>query len=462
MAKQKQLFICRECGQEYPKWNGRCAGCGSWNSIEEATPAEIMAGGKSAAPAGEFKYSRIGEISYEDETRYGTGISELDRVLGGGLVKGSLVLISGDPGIGKSTLLLQICGYMGNDHTILYVSGEESERQIKLRADRLGVASDNLFLASNNNCESIIHAVVQNKPEIVIIDSIQTITSNAITSSAGSIVQVRECTNAFMRMAKSEEIPVFIVSHVNKDGGIAGPKIMEHIVDTVLYFEGEKQLSYRILRAFKNRFGSTNEIGVFNMDDDGLKEVTNPSEMMLSGRISSVSGSCVVCSVEGTRPILAEVQALVTKSSLSAPRRVANGFDYNRLYMILAVLEKRTGFFYGGVDVYVNIVGGLRLDEPAADLAVAMALYSGLCDKVIPEKVMVFGEVGLGGEIRAVSHVRERVKEAARLGFEKCIIPKQNFSSLSKSEGYGIQIIGVRTLEQAFRAITDKPKECTE
>lgn len=458
MAKQKQLFICRECGQEYPKWNGRCGGCGAWNSIEEATPAEVIVG-KTAAPVGEFRYSRIGEISYEDEARYGTGISELDRVLGGGLVKGSLVLIGGDPGIGKSTLLLQICGFMGKEHTILYVSGEESERQIKLRADRLGVASDNLFLASNNNCESIIHAVVQNKPEVVIIDSIQTITSNAITSSAGSIVQVRECTNAFMRMAKSEEIPVFIVSHVNKDGGIAGPKIMEHIVDTVLYFEGEKQLSYRILRAFKNRFGSTNEIGVFNMDDDGLKEVTNPSEMMLSGRLTSVSGSCVICSVEGTRPILAEVQALVTKSSLSAPRRVANGFDYNRLYMILAVLEKRTGFFFGGVDVYVNIVGGLKLDEPAADLAVAMALYSGLCDKVIPEKVMVFGEVGLGGEIRSVSHVRERVKEGERLGFEKCIIPKQSFSSLSKNEDYGIQIIGVRTLEQAFRAISDKPKE---
>ena len=451
MAKPKSLFICRECGQEYPKWNGRCTACGEWNTIEEAAAPLIAS--RSSAPVGEFKYNRIGEITYEDETRYDTGISELDRVLGGGLVKGSLVLIGGDPGIGKSTLLLQICGHMGREHTILYVSGEESERQIKLRADRLGVCSDNLFLASNNSCESIVHAVCQNKPEVVIIDSIQTITTSAATSSAGSIVQVRECTNAFMRMAKSEEIPVFIVSHVNKDGGIAGPKIMEHIVDTVLYFEGEKQLSYRILRAIKNRFGSTNEIGVFNMDDDGLREVTNPSEMMLSGRITNVSGSAVVCSVEGTRPILAEVQALVTKSSLSAPRRVATGFDYNRLYMILAVLEKRTGMFFGGVDVYVNIVGGLKLDEPAADLAVAMALYSGLCNKVIPEKLMVFGEVGLGGEVRAVSHVRERVKEGARLGFDACIIPKQSFSSLSKSDDYGIKIIGVRTLEQAFRAI---------
>ncbi len=455
MAKARSVFVCTECGQEYPKWNGRCTACGAWNTIEETLPASPQ---KSSAPAAEFKYSRIGDISYEDETRYNTGLSELDRVLGGGLVKGSLVLIGGDPGIGKSTLLLQICGHMGGEHTILYVSGEESERQIKLRAERLGVCSDNLFLASNNSCESIVRAVCMNKPEIVIIDSIQTITTSAASSSAGSIVQVRECTNAFMRMAKSEEIPVFIVSHVNKDGGIAGPKIMEHIVDTVLYFEGEKQLSYRILRAIKNRFGSTNEIGVFNMDDSGLSEVTNPSEMMLSGRLKSVSGSTVVCSVEGTRPILAEVQALVTKSSLSAPRRVATGFDYNRLYMLLAVLEKRTGFFFGGVDVYVNIVGGLRLDEPAADLAVAMALYSGLCDKVIPEDIAVFGEVGLGGEIRAVSHTRERVREAARLGFSKCIIPKQAFRALSKSDAAGIQIIGVNTLEQAFRAIAADKK----
>lgn len=455
MAKARSVFVCTECGQEFPKWNGRCTACGSWNTIEETLPASPQ---KNGALVTEFKYSRIGDISYDDETRYSTGLSELDRVLGGGLVKGSLVLIGGDPGIGKSTLLLQICGHMGSDHTILYVSGEESERQIKLRAERLGVNSDNLFLASSNSCESIVRAVCVNKPEVVIIDSIQTITTSAAASSAGSIVQVRECANAFMRMAKSEEIPVFVVSHVNKDGGIAGPKIMEHIVDTVLYFEGEKQLSYRILRAIKNRFGSTNEIGVFSMDDSGLSEVTNPSEMMLSGRMKSVSGSTVVCSMEGTRPILAEVQALVTKSSISSPRRVATGFDYNRLYMLLAVLEKRTGFFFGGVDVYINIVGGLRLDEPAADLAVAMALYSGLCDKVIPEDIAVFGEVGLGGEIRAVSHTRERVREAARLGFSKCIIPKQAFKALSKSDAEGIQIIGVNTLEQAFRAISAEKK----
>lgn len=451
MPKNKTVYICRECGAEYSKWNGKCTACGAWNTLEETVPVTVGTG--KAAPVGTFKYSRISEISYDDETRYDTGINELDRVLGGGLVKGSLVLIGGDPGIGKSTLLLQICGFMGKDHTILYVSGEESERQIKLRAERLGVASENLFLASNNNCESIIRAVCENKPEIVIIDSIQTITSSALTSTAGSIVQVRECTGAFMRMAKSEEIPVFIVSHVNKDGGIAGPKIMEHIVDTVLYFEGEKQLAYRILRAIKNRFGSTNEIGVFRMDDDGLSEVENPSEMMLSGRLKNVSGSAVVCAMEGTRPILAEVQALVTKSSFSAPRRVATGFDYNRLYMILAVLEKRCGFAFGGLDVYVNIVGGLKIDEPAADLAVAMALWSGLCDKAIPEDLLVFGEVGLGGEIRSVSRVRERVKEGARLGFTKCVIPKHSFRELSKTENYGIKIIGADTLSGAFKAV---------
>lgn len=460
MAKNKTVFVCSECGAQSSKWNGKCPSCGAWNTLEETVPVAVVSG-KSApragvVPVGEFKYSRISEINYEDETRYSTGIGELDRVLGGGLVKGSLVLIGGDPGIGKSTLLLQICGFMGNDHTILYVSGEESERQIKMRAERLGVKCENLFLASNNNCESIIKAVCENKPECVIIDSIQTITSSALSSAAGSIVQVRECTGAFMRMAKSEEIPVFIVSHVNKDGGIAGPKIMEHIVDTVLYFEGDKQLAFRILRAIKNRFGSTNEIGVFKMDDDGLTEVENPSEMMLSGRLANVSGSTVVCTMEGTRPILAEVQALVTKSSLSAPRRVANGFDYNRLYMILAVLEKRTGFSFGGVDVYVNIVGGLRIDEPAADLAVAMALYSGLCDKAIPDNLMVFGEVGLGGEIRSVSRVRERVKEGARLGFTKCVIPKNSFSALSKGDNYGIDIIGASTLSGAFKAVAVK------
>lgn len=448
MAKEKSVFICRDCGREYPKWTGKCLSCGAWNSLEEITPTAFAVSTKSA-PAKPLEYSRITEIPEDSEVRWTTGISELDRVLGGGLVKGSLVLIGGDPGIGKSTLLLQICGHMGNEHTILYVSGEESERQLSLRAKRLGVNAENLFISSCNSCESIIRAVCENKPEAVIIDSIQTITSDALSSSAGSIVQVRECTGAFMRMAKSEEIPVFIVSHVNKDGGIAGPKIMEHIVDTVLYFEGDKQLSFRILRGIKNRFGSTNEIGVFSMDDDGLREVKNPSETMLSGREKNVSGSTVLCAVEGTRPILAEIQALAAKSAFTNARRVSTGFDLNRLYMLIAVLEKRAGFVMAGLDVYVNIVGGLKIDEPAADLAVAAALWSAVTGKVVPEDTAVFGEIGLGGELRAVSRAKERVIEAQRLGFKRVIMPKNSLKNIESN----IEVIGARTISEAFKAL---------
>ena len=451
MAKEKIVYICNQCGREFPKWSGKCLGCGAWNSLEETAP--IVVSSAKAPAAKTLEYSRITEVPEDNEIRYTTGVRELDRVLGGGLVKGSLVLIGGDPGIGKSTLLMQICGHLGKEHTVLYVSGEESERQLSLRAKRLGVDAENLFISSSNSCESIIKAVCENKPEAVVIDSIQTITSSALTSSAGSIVQVRECTGAFMRMAKSEEIPVFIVSHVNKDGGIAGPKIMEHIVDTVLYFEGDKQLSYRILRSIKNRFGSTNEIGVFMMDSDGLKEVENPSETMLSGRQKNISGSTVLCAIEGTRPILAEVQALAAKSGFSNPRRVATGFDLNRLYMLIAVLEKRLGFALSGLDVYVNIVGGLRIDEPAADLAVAAALYSGITGKVIPEHTVMFGEVGLGGELRAVSRAAERVKEAERLGFGTVILPKNSVQRMLKSEEFGIKVVPVNTLGEAFKAI---------
>lgn len=451
MAKDKSVFVCSECGREFPKWSGKCLGCGAWNSLEETSPITVSS---SKAPSAKpLQFSRITELPEDTEIRYSTGVSELDRVLGGGLVKGSLVLIGGDPGIGKSTLLLQICKNLGVEHTVLYVSGEESERQIALRAKRLGVDAENLFISSCNSCESIIKTVCENKPEAVVIDSIQTITSSALSSSAGSIVQVRECTGAFMRMAKSEEIPVFIVSHVNKDGGIAGPKIMEHIVDTVLYFEGDKQLSYRILRAVKNRFGSTNEIGVFAMEDDGLRQVENPSEMMLSGRLKNISGSAVLCSVEGTRPILAEVQALASKSGFTNPRRVATGFDLNRLFMLIAVLEKRAGFALSGLDVYVNIVGGLRVDEPAADLAVASALYSGVTGKAIPEDMVMFGEVGLGGELRSVSRARERVKEAERLGFKTVVLPKNCMPALSKKGDYTIKIIPAATLSEAFKAV---------
>lgn len=450
MAKQRTFYICNECGQEYQKWVGKCNGCGAWNSLEE-TVAEEKKG--NAGPARKLLYSNIGSVSYDEDARYDTGSDELNRVLGGGLVKGSLVLLSGDPGIGKSTLLLQICEYLGKSYEVLYVSGEESQRQIKLRAERLKVNTPNLYLIADTDCDAIVAAVKENKPDIVIIDSIQTMQKPEISSSVGSLAQVRECTNAFLRMAKTEEIPVFIVGHVNKDGGIAGPKVLEHIVDTVLYFEGDKQLSYRILRAEKNRFGSTNEIGVFQMLDKGLEEVPNPSAMLLSGRPGGISGISIMCTMEGTRPVLAEVQSLVSKTGFPSPRRVANGYDYNRLCLILAVLEKRTGYLFGMFDIYINIIGGLRLDEPAADLAIALALYSGLCDKPIPEDVVVFGEIGLGGEIRNVSHVLERIKEAARMGFGACIVPKGALSSLDKNENYGINIMGVSNLKQAFKAL---------
>lgn len=448
MAKQKTLYLCSECGQEYPKWVGKCTACGSWNTVEEtAAPSSKVSSSHTV------KYSKLSEISYDEDVRYDTGSAELNRVLGGGLVKGSLVLLSGDPGIGKSTLLLQICNFLGKDRQVLYISGEESRRQIKLRAERLHVDTDNLSLIADTDCGAIILAIQQHKPDIVIVDSIQTLRLEELSSSAGSLVQVRECTDAFMRLAKTEEIPIFIVGHVNKDGGIAGPKVLEHIVDTVLYFEGDKQLSYRILRAEKNRFGSTNEIGVFRMSDSGLAEVPNPSAMLLSGRPGGVSGISILCSMEGTRPILAEVQALVSKTGFATPRRVSNGFDYNRLCLILAVLEKRTGYIFSMFDVYINIIGGLRIDEPAADLAVAAALYSGLIDKPLPEEMFLIGEIGLGGEIRSTSHIAQRIKEGARLGFKVCIVPKAALQALDKSEHYGISIMGASNLQQAFKAI---------
>lgn len=450
-GKVKSVYVCSECGYESPKWNGKCHNCGAWNSFVEETT--VVTSSKSSSSKAVDVSSQIMELSevdtLVDDVRYSTGIGELDRVLGGGLVKGSLVLLGGEPGIGKSTLLLQICEYLGKGNTILYVSGEESARQIKLRADRLNVTTENLYILAQTNAQSICDAIVKNKPDIVIIDSIQTMTIPEISSSPGSITQVRECTNMFMRTAKSEEIPFFIVGHVNKDGAIAGPKVMEHIVDAVLYFEGQRNMSYRILRAVKNRFGSTNEIGVFEMVDTGLNQVENPSLMLLSGRPQNVSGSCVACVMEGSRPILAEVQALVTKSGFTTPRRTATGFDFNRMAIIIAVLEKRLGFYFSALDVYINIVGGLRLDEPAADLSIALALYSSLTDKPVDDKLIAFGEIGLGGEIRNISHITQRINEAERLGFEKCIIPKQALNSINK-EKFNIEIIGVNSLKQAF------------
>lgn len=452
MAKLKQIYVCSNCGYESSKWNGKCPNCNEWNTFEESA-AVVSTANKSSSRAVNItaNIKAIGDIdgSY-DEVRYSTGLSELDRVLGGGLVKGSLVLLGGEPGIGKSTILLQICKTLCLNKSVLYVSGEESMRQIKMRAERLGVLSENLYLLSHTDAEAVCEAVKSQKPDIVIIDSIQTMNISAISSSQGSITQVRECTNLFMHTAKSEEIPFFIVGHVNKDGAIAGPKVMEHIVDAVLYFEGQRNMSYRILRAVKNRYGSTNEIGVFEMSDKGLLEVQNPSMMLLSGRPVDVSGCCVACVMEGSRPIMAEVQALVAKSGFASPRRTSTGFDYNRMSIIIAVLEKRLGFYFGNLDVFMNIVGGLRLDEPAADLSIALALYSSLTDKAIPDKVIAMGEIGLGGELRSISHITQRLSEIERLGFRKCIVPKSSLKGIDTSK-YNMNVIGAYSIKGAFK-----------
>ena len=454
MAKSRYIYTCNQCGYESSKWNGKCPSCGAWNSFEEDV-AEKPSSNRSASqdiPDISGNILELADIGADIDVRYDTGIGELNRVLGGGLVKGSLVLLGGEPGIGKSTILLQICQYLGEDHSILYVSGEESARQIKLRADRLGVDTENLYLLTSTDAEAIASTIANSAPDIAIIDSIQTMSISRISSSPASLTQVRECTNLFMHTAKDQEIPIIIVGHVNKDGAIAGPKVMEHIVDAVLYFVGERHQSYRLLRAVKNRFGSTNEIGVFEMIDKGLREVANPSQMLLAGRPHNVSGCCVACVMEGSRPILAEVQALAAKTSYSAPRRMATGFDFNRLSIIIAVLEKRLGIFMGTLDVYLNIVGGFKLDEPAGDLPVAMALYSGIMDKQIDEQLIAFGEIGLGGEIRSVSHITQRIREAERMGFKTCIIPKQSAASIDPNE-YNIEIIPVSTLKQAFSVI---------
>lgn len=462
MAKAaKTIYVCSQCGYESPKWYGRCPECGEWNTFSEemrqapakAPSASVPLG--SVAPAGynPNDIMKLEDVDSNDEVRYHTGISELDRVLGGGIVRGSLVLLGGDPGIGKSTLLLQICEYLGKEQKILYVSGEESRAQVKLRANRLGVSTENLTLASMTDIENVVHAILQTEPDIVMVDSIQTMNFAAVSSSSGSVSQVRECTQILARVAKNEEISIFLVGHVNKDGAIAGPKVLEHIVDAVLYFEGERHLSYRILRAVKNRYGSTNEIGVFEMTTEGLHQVENPSMMLLSGRPSNVSGTCVACVIEGSRPILAEVQALVSKTSFGTPRRMSTGFDYNRTALLIAVLEKRAGYFFGNLDTYINVVGGLRLDEPAADLPISLALISSLLDKPIDDDVIAFGEIGLAGEIRAISNVEARVKEAQRLGFQKCLLPKASIKNLHQ-EQYTIELIGLRSISEAFQYVS--------
>lgn len=454
-GKTKTFYVCSSCGYETPKWLGKCPDCGEWATLEEQVRQELPQKNSKAlqrAVQNVTSYS-ISEIKTDTELRYKTGMKELDRVLGGGIVKGSLVLLSGDPGIGKSTILLQICKELGKKLKVLYVSGEESYSQIKLRADRLKVAADNLYILCETDIESICEHIRSTVPDLVIIDSIQTMNFTALNSSPGCVTQVRECSNLLMRTSKSLSIPIIMVGHVNKDGNIAGPKVLEHIVDAVLYFEGERNLSFRILRAVKNRFGSTNEIGVFEMFDVGLKEVENPSAMLISGRPKNTPGSCVACVMEGSRPILAEIQGLVASNNYGNPRRITNGFDFNRLNMLLAVLEKRAGYFFAGNDVYVNVVGGMKLDEPALDLTIVMALVSSLKDYSLRDDVLAFGEIGLAGEIRGVSHCEQRIKEAARLGFTRCVIPKSNMKNISAVLKEEIEIKGVRTIREAFEAI---------
>ena len=433
MAKIKSVYICSECGYETPKWVGKCPSCGEWNTMNEeikdtAKPAPAVRKRTSSTYAQPYS---IREISTDDEHRYDTGCHELNRVLGGGIVKGSLILLGGDPGIGKSIVLMQICQFLG---------------------DTLKILSPNLFIMTETDVEIICEQIKTIKPDLVMIDSIQTMNLSELSSSPGSVTQVRECTNILMRTAKSLDIPMFVVGHVNKEGSIAGPKVLEHVVDTVLHFEGDKQMSCRILRAVKNRYGSTNEIGVFEMTDKGLKEVENPSVMLLSGRPSKVSGTCVTCTIEGSRPILAETQGLATQSGYGNARRMATGYDYNRLSMILAVLEKRAGYFFSNSDTYINIVGGLRVDEPAIDLSIAMALVSSLKDEPVYEKAVVFGEIGLAGEIRSVSQAQMRVNEAVRLGFDRIVLP---FHNLKGVQCENAKLIGVKNIREAYEAITE-------
>lgn len=455
MKKLKTVFICSECGYESAKWNGICPSCGQGNTMIEEV--KEISSTKSKSPEIKFTSDNISQIKINNidissEVRYKTGFNELDRVFGGGIVKGSITLLGGTPGIGKSTLLLQICNYLNKNLKILYVSGEESKRQIKMRASRLNINNENLFIMTETNVSLISEEIKFTKPDIVIIDSVQTMNNPESSSFPGSVSQVKECTNIFLKLSKMLDITIIMIGHVNKDGAIAGPKVLEHMVDAVLYFEGDNQNSYRILRAVKNRHGSTNEIGVFEMNNEGLREVENPSAMMLSGKPNGVPGICVVCTMEGSRPILTEVQGLVTSTNFGNPRRMATGFDYNRLALILAVLEKRAGYFFSSMDAYINVVGGLKLEEPAADLSVSIALVSSLKDTSVNDEIISFGEVGLAGEIRAVPNAELRIKEAQKLGFKKCIIPYHNFKSLQNTKNYKIEIIGVKNIREAVNS----------
>lgn len=450
--KAKTLFYCTECGNETPKWAGRCNVCGAWNSIVEQPEEKKPAGkGRLLANMRTVKAESITDLSSDEEIRFSTGMGELDRVLGGGAVKGSLVLVGGAPGIGKSTLMLQICKKLGQQFRVLYISGEESVHQLKLRAKRLQVESENLYVLSETNLGDVLECVNQEQPEVLIVDSIQTLYNEELNSPAGSVGQVKDCTMKLMQLAKEGSITVFVIGHVNKDGFIAGPKVLEHMVDCVLYFEGEQHMAYRILRAAKNRFGATNEIGVFEMLDCGLREVENPSEMLLSGRPEDAPGSCVTCVMEGARPVLAEVQALVAPTNANYPRRTCNGLDSNRASMLLAVLEKRGRLRMSQCDAFFNIIGGLTLDEPAADLATLVAIASSYLDKPVPAKLAAIGEVGLSSEVRSVSHAPQRLSEVHRLGFTKCIVPVQQGDMLRAPDG--LQLIPVKNIGQVLQLL---------
>jgi len=452
--KSKTVFYCTDCGNETPKWQGQCSACGSWNTIVEHKNAAqkkgegpISVSRRVVAPATAIPLSELDTAA--GEIRFSTGISELDRVLGGGAVKGSLVLVGGAPGVGKSTLLLQICGNMDN-RKILYVSGEESQKQLKMRADRLGVSGVPLYVLAETNLDEITDNIESLSPDVLVIDSIQTLYNPEVTASPGSITQVKACTMNLMQIAKGRGVTIFVIGHVNKDGDIAGPRVLEHMVDCVLYFEGDSNMSHRILRAAKNRFGSTNEIGVFEMSDKGLDEVKNPSELLLSGRPENTPGTCVTCVMEGTRPVLAEIQALLTPTSFNLPRRTTNGVDYNRAMLLMAVLEKRGGLHIGGCDAYINVVGGLHLGEPSIDLAEILAIASSYRDKALDSDLVVIGEVGLTGEVRTIASVNQRLAEIRRLGFSKCILPIQNSDKLVKPDG--LKLTMVRTIRDALKA----------
>ena len=454
MAKPKIIYRCTACGYESAKWNGKCPSCGSWNTLEEAVPLPTQAVGNSRRKPVDLsdKIQELEEVDTTADVRYHTGVGELDRVLGGGLVRGSIVLLGGEPGIGKSTLLLQICQYFGKEHTVLYVSGEESAKQIKLRAERLGVTTKNLFLLTVTDAQSICDTISASRPDIVIIDSIQTISTENIDSSPGSIVQVRECTASLLKFAKETGTPVILIGHINKEGSIAGPKVLEHIVDTVLQFEGDQHYMYRILRSIKNRFGSTAELGIYEMRQDGLRQVSNPSELLLTQDHEGMSGVAIAGAVEGVRPFLIEVQALVSTAAYGMPQRSATGFDLRRMNMLLAVLEKRVGFKLAQKDVFLNIAGGLKVNDPAIDLAVISAILSSNMDAEIEAGVCMAGEVGLSGEIRPVNRIEQRISEAEKLGFQRMLIPKHNLSGIDRKK-IKIELIPVRKVEEAFREL---------